>query len=124
MKGKKKNVFILYREIRIIRFLIQKIPNGGYNFEYKVQDPNTRKSFNKDEECFRGQKNWEDFIPQAKVMEFSNEPLGPSPLVSVLQLQRVDHVVSSVRLGVTVSPFQLQALRPRSSTFEPRRQGW
>ena len=83
----------------------------------QVQDPNTRNSFNKEEECFGGQKDWEDFIP-------SDEPLGPLPLVSVLQLQRVHHVISSVRLGVTVSPFQLQALRPRSSTFEPRRQGW
>lgn len=46
------------------------------------------------------------------------------PLVPVLQLQGVHHLISSVRLGVAVSPFELQALWPSSSTLEPGRQGW
>lgn len=47
-----------------------------------------------------------------------------SPLVPVLQLQRVHHVLSSMDLGVAVSPLQLQALWTRCSTFQPRRRGW
>lgn len=36
-----------------------------------------RESFNKDEECFRGQMNKEDSIPQPKAIEFSDEASGP-----------------------------------------------
>lgn len=92
----------------------------GITSSIKCRTQIQRKTFNEEEECSRGQRNKEDFTPLAK----ATDSLGPSPLVPVLQLQCVHHVIGSMRLGVTVSPFQLQALRPSSGTFEPRRQRW